>query len=109
MGDPPPPAAPAWFAPAIAAALAAPMARIASSLARIANLSANCIDDELETLPHPVTGELPPANLNFPRTILDVEQLSAVEVLNLLQFYNQNAGAVSQRRKRFKRLIGVRR
>lgn len=103
-------AAPPWFGPAMAAALAplnaaiAPLnAAIASLNARLQNLSVTAEDDALA--PIPTAAGVPPPGV-FPASLSDLFQMGGANLGAIEAFYGLGGGGtVSQRRQRIKRFI----
>lgn len=105
------PGAPAWFGPAMAAALEPINGRLDTIdgkldniEARQANATAFSPADVLLPI-HDAAGAVAP---NFPATLQDLNSLTSVQRSQLLQFYGRDPNPVATRDQRLKQLFGIR-
>jgi len=103
------PGDPAWFGPAMAAALAAINAQLTNITAQMANINtqanikAQTQADGLQPIQN-AAGNVAPS---FSVTLGDLNGLTNVQQRALLQFYGQNAAPVASRENRLRQFLGI--
>ena len=105
------PGAPAWFGPAMAAALAPINGQLDNIAGQLRNITARqenaTVINEIDVL-QPIRNAAGNVAPNFPATYGDLNALTNVQQRDLLIFYGRPANPAATREVRLKQLLGIR-